>query len=98
MGLQLQFGGNRTSLISYCPALLFYDYFLTLGDEIKYFWLKKFKISTGLYIACRYALLTNILFLLALGDDVPNLRVRGTASENFLTYREIVKYFLWLVL
>ncbi|KAF8909665.1 hypothetical protein CPB84DRAFT_1433643 [Gymnopilus junonius] len=57
-------------------ALLIYDYSLTLTDEIKYFWLKKFKISTALYIACRYALISNILFLFALADKFPHLRLQ----------------------
>ncbi|KAF8909676.1 hypothetical protein CPB84DRAFT_1434344 [Gymnopilus junonius] len=58
-------------------ALLIYDYFLTLTDEIKYIWLKEFKISTVLYIACRYALISNVLFVLALANRIPHLRVRA---------------------
>jgi len=65
--------------IQYCSiALLFYDYTLTLTDEIKYFWFKKFKISTALYIACRYAMVSNVLFTLALANKFPHLGCNNT--------------------
>ncbi|KAJ3512458.1 hypothetical protein NLJ89_g3507 [Agrocybe chaxingu] len=34
-------------------TLLYYDYALTWTREVQYVWLKKFTISTALYIACR---------------------------------------------
>ncbi|KAF9000130.1 hypothetical protein BDQ17DRAFT_1360147 [Cyathus striatus] len=47
-------------------ALLYYDYFLTLGREIKYIWFRKIRLSTLLYVFCRYAMLANVIFVLAL--------------------------------
>ncbi|KAK7685433.1 hypothetical protein QCA50_011296 [Cerrena zonata] len=47
-------------------ALLFYDYALTLPMEIKYIWCLRYKHCTILYVLCRYALLANVLYLLAI--------------------------------
>ncbi|KAJ6602057.1 hypothetical protein DFH09DRAFT_1126225, partial [Mycena vulgaris] len=37
-------------------ALLYYDYALTFPKELQYIWNQKFRLSTALYICCRYAL------------------------------------------
>ncbi|TCD68136.1 hypothetical protein EIP91_011502 [Steccherinum ochraceum] len=46
-------------------ALLWYDYCLTFPMEVRYMWGTKFRLSTLLYILCRYALIANVLYLLA---------------------------------
>ncbi|EEB91893.1 hypothetical protein MPER_09676 [Moniliophthora perniciosa FA553] len=55
-------------------SLLFYDYILTFPMEVKYVWGAKPRLSTALYVFCRYALVANVLYLLAvskkLGDRV----------------------------
>ncbi|KAL4258720.1 hypothetical protein AB1N83_008896 [Pleurotus pulmonarius] len=52
--------------ISYASiALIYYDYALTLPLEIKHVWGRRLCLSTFLYTSCRYALLGNVLFLLA---------------------------------
>ncbi|KAH7904440.1 hypothetical protein BJ138DRAFT_1019153, partial [Hygrophoropsis aurantiaca] len=51
-------------------ALLYYDYCLTFPLEVKYIWGVKFKFSTALYICCRYALLANLLYLLAIAHVI----------------------------
>jgi len=56
-------------------ALLYYDYSLTWTREVKYFWRKKFTFSTALYIACRYALVANVIYILAISDKLKTLRV-----------------------
>ncbi|TCD67763.1 hypothetical protein EIP91_011949 [Steccherinum ochraceum] len=56
-------------------ALLWYDYILTFPMEVKYIWDSKFRTSTVLYIFCRYALLANVLYLLALAGKLTH-RVR----------------------
>lgn len=48
------------------PALLFYDYILTFPMEVKYMWKERFRLSTLLYIFCRYALIANVVYLLGL--------------------------------
>jgi hypothetical protein len=53
-------------------ALIWYDYLLTFPVEVEYIWKRKFKISTLLYIFCRYALVANILFLLGIADKLQN--------------------------
>ncbi|KAJ8689720.1 hypothetical protein PTI98_012594 [Pleurotus ostreatus] len=49
-------------------ALLFYDYALTFPLEVKYIWGSKVRLSTILYIFCRYALVANVLYLLAIAN------------------------------
>ncbi|KAG7086151.1 hypothetical protein E1B28_002111 [Marasmius oreades] len=53
-------------------ALLFFDYALTFPMEVKYIWGSKFRLSTVLYIWCRYALVANVLYLLAIGNRLGN--------------------------
>jgi len=65
-------------------ALLYYDYSLTWTREVKYFWRKKFTFSTALYIACRYALVANIIYTLAINNMLKTLRV-----SNFISFAKI---------
>lgn len=53
-------------------ALLYYDYNLTLIDEISLIWNKQYvrRFTTVLYILCRYALVSNVIYVLTLGDVV----------------------------
>ncbi|KAJ3498131.1 hypothetical protein NLJ89_g10257 [Agrocybe chaxingu] len=55
-------------------TLLYYDYALTWTREVQYVWLKKFTISTALYIACRYAMVANVIYTLALAEKLPTIR------------------------
>ncbi|PPQ88584.1 hypothetical protein CVT25_009964, partial [Psilocybe cyanescens] len=57
--------------LSWIAALILYDYALTWTREVNYFWRRSFTFTTALYIACRYALVSNILFTLALNDKFP---------------------------
>lgn len=54
-------------------ALLYYDFVLTLPKEIQYIWSQRFRLSTALYIGCRYALLANVLYLLAIADKLGSM-------------------------
>lgn len=38
-------------------VVLYYDYFLTLGAEVQYFWGRKFSLSTFLFFTPRYLIL-----------------------------------------
>ncbi|KAK0499026.1 hypothetical protein EDD18DRAFT_1376704, partial [Armillaria luteobubalina] len=51
-------------------ALLCYDYALTFPTEVKYMWCPKFKLTTALYICCRYALIVNVLYPLAIANKL----------------------------
>lgn len=51
-------------------ALLYYDYALTFPREVKYIWASRLRISTICYIFCRYALVANILYLLAVAGKL----------------------------
>ncbi|KAJ7193588.1 hypothetical protein GGX14DRAFT_527784 [Mycena pura] len=68
-GLCLRFS-LRTSTDVDPTALLYYDYVLTFQKEIRYIWGEKFRFSTALYICCRYALVANVLYLLAIADKL----------------------------
>ena len=46
-------------------ALLYYDYSLTFPDEIKYIWGSKLSLSALSYVGCRYALVANVVYILA---------------------------------
>ncbi|KAF8069933.1 hypothetical protein FPV67DRAFT_1667839 [Lyophyllum atratum] len=64
-----------THFIQFCIqwsslALLYYDYVLTFGMEVKYIWKQKFRISTVLYICCRYALVANVVYLLTISNKI----------------------------
>ncbi|KIK50769.1 hypothetical protein GYMLUDRAFT_182302, partial [Collybiopsis luxurians FD-317 M1] len=74
-------------------ALLWYDYALTLPMEVQYIWTSNFRLSTFLYIFCRYALVANILYLLDIAGKLteehlinifPNLLFAAsfTSSQN----------------
>ncbi|KAH6913678.1 hypothetical protein BKA70DRAFT_1526215 [Coprinopsis sp. MPI-PUGE-AT-0042] len=47
-------------------AMLYYDYLLTLQDEIHYVWRARWRLSTLFYIFCRYALLANLVYYLSI--------------------------------
>ena len=51
-------------------ALLYYDYALTFGQEVRYIWGKKLRLSNVAYIGCRYALVANVLYLLAMSGKL----------------------------
>lgn len=38
--------------------------------EVKYMWKQKFRMSTALYIFCRYALVANVVYILTLSDYI----------------------------
>lgn len=45
-------------------VILYYDYILTLPQEIQFMWRGARKTSTLLYIFCRYAMVANLMYLL----------------------------------
>ncbi|KAJ7741659.1 hypothetical protein B0H16DRAFT_1564809 [Mycena metata] len=51
-------------------ALVYYDFALTFPKEVMYIWREKFRLSTALYIGCRYALIANVLYLLAIAKTL----------------------------
>ncbi|KAJ7103967.1 hypothetical protein B0H15DRAFT_766269, partial [Mycena belliarum] len=61
----LQFRLQYSSL-----ALLYYDYALTFPKEVRYIWKERIRLSTLLYIGCRYALIANVLYLLAIAHKL----------------------------
>ncbi|KAH6899346.1 hypothetical protein BKA70DRAFT_738158 [Coprinopsis sp. MPI-PUGE-AT-0042] len=50
-------------------AFLYYDYILTLSDEIKYVWRSRWRLSTLFYIFCRYALVANVIYYLSIAKE-----------------------------
>ncbi|KAF9522173.1 hypothetical protein CPB83DRAFT_899849 [Crepidotus variabilis] len=57
-------------------ALIYYDYTLTSMREVAYFWRHRsgLRLSTFLYFCCRYALVANVLYALALAGKVKYIR------------------------
>jgi len=53
-------------------ALIYWDYALTLRDEIEYMWSSKgwLKLSKLVYVLCRYSLLANVLYMLAVSGKL----------------------------
>ncbi|KIJ34971.1 hypothetical protein M422DRAFT_181524, partial [Sphaerobolus stellatus SS14] len=66
----VQFGLQYSSL-----ALLYYDYFLTFGQEVRYIWKRKVGVTTLMYICCRYSLVANVIYTLAITNKLHSLRV-----------------------
>ncbi|KAJ3986009.1 hypothetical protein F5890DRAFT_1385045, partial [Lentinula detonsa] len=48
--------------------LLYYDWLLTIPEEVEYIWKARLSFSTVFYIFCRYALLANVLYLLEISN------------------------------
>ena len=81
-----------------CPALLYYDYFLTLDKEVKFYWGRKPGIIRGLFYVNRYVSLVGVCFypvhnLSALTDKVKisnYLTINGFPDVEFhsSTYRK----------
>ncbi|TFK21431.1 hypothetical protein FA15DRAFT_758706, partial [Coprinopsis marcescibilis] len=55
-------------------AILYYDYIVTLPDEIEYIWKNPRRLSTVFYVFCRYALAANLIFLLSIAQDFTGLK------------------------
>ncbi|KAL1674381.1 hypothetical protein EV122DRAFT_269502 [Schizophyllum commune] len=51
-------------------TLLYYDYTLTFADEKKLIWGRKLGLTTLLYVLCRYALVANVIYLLAISHKI----------------------------
>ncbi|KAJ3817355.1 hypothetical protein F5880DRAFT_77969 [Lentinula raphanica] len=73
-------------------ALLYYDYSLTFAEEIEYIWGMRFSSSTLLYILCRYAMLANLLYLLAHLDKI-GLRYKIIAVLGVLGRAAVIVVF-----
>ncbi|KAJ7741821.1 hypothetical protein B0H16DRAFT_1028056 [Mycena metata] len=68
-------------------ALVYYDFALTFPKEVMYIWREKFRLSTALYIGCRYALIANVLYLLAIAKTLGSgvrLRVQDCRCPQHL--------------
>jgi Family of unknown function (DUF6533) len=62
--------------------MLYYDYLLTLPDEIRYIWRAPWRLSTLFYIFCRYALVANLIYHLSIKTDPPIIKV---SRQDYLT-------------
>ena len=74
---------SKECIYFFNPALVIYfDYALTIIPEIEYIWRGGlFKASTFLYFFARYALVANLLYLLAISNVFGN-RVRASAVQD----------------
>ncbi|TFK16807.1 hypothetical protein FA15DRAFT_711390 [Coprinopsis marcescibilis] len=70
-------------------TIIYYDYSLTLTDEITYIWRVPWRMTTVLYMFCRYSLLSNLLYLLSHLEDKTGIRLVvpvAVAVLNILGY------------
>lgn len=75
--------------------MLYYDYMLTFPDELRYIWrldsLKR--VSTLLYICCRFAIPGNLFYLLsvagAFGDEC-DTGYRSVAAFSVMTRAAVI--------
>ncbi|KAI0648148.1 hypothetical protein C8Q79DRAFT_556341 [Trametes meyenii] len=73
-------------------ALLAYNYMITLEEEIRFYWSRKFTLSTALFFIIRYWSLANYVVLnplgviLPLSDSVCARFVRTQAAIQYLQY------------
>ncbi|KAJ7660251.1 hypothetical protein DFH06DRAFT_1130148 [Mycena polygramma] len=74
----LQFRLQYSSL-----ALLYYDFALTFPKEVQYIWKERFRLSTALYICCRYALIANVLYLLAIAHKLGSTGISHAGPTVF---------------
>jgi hypothetical protein len=62
------------------PALLYFDYALTFGMEVRYIWRQKFRFTTIMYYFCRYALVANIMYILNSTGYIHSEKVRSSIA------------------
>ncbi|CAA7268551.1 unnamed protein product [Cyclocybe aegerita] len=55
-------------------ALLYYDYAITWPREVQHIWMRKFSFGTALYFTCRYGMVSNVIYALALTEKLPMMR------------------------
>ncbi|KAL1741736.1 hypothetical protein HDZ31DRAFT_66651 [Schizophyllum fasciatum] len=63
-------------------TLLYYDYCLTFADERKLIWGRRLGVTTALYFLCRYALVANVLYLLAISHLIDKVRIHSQAVTD----------------
>ncbi|KAH6899348.1 hypothetical protein BKA70DRAFT_1314168 [Coprinopsis sp. MPI-PUGE-AT-0042] len=63
-------------------AIVYYDWILTLSDEITYVWRSRWRISTLFYIFCRYALVANVLYSLSIMKEPRLLKVGSNTADS----------------
>ncbi|TFK35542.1 hypothetical protein BDQ12DRAFT_668417 [Crucibulum laeve] len=63
-------------------ALVYYDYTLTFASEVKYVWQRKIKFMTILYVFCRYSLVANVIYAVAITSPLDKLRYYENYAEE----------------
>ncbi|KAH6884665.1 hypothetical protein BKA70DRAFT_139096 [Coprinopsis sp. MPI-PUGE-AT-0042] len=58
-------------------VIVYFDYILTLKDEIVYIWVRRWRVSTILYFFCRYSLVANIVYVLSISEDFSEFKAIG---------------------
>jgi hypothetical protein len=66
-------------------GFIWYDYMLTFGREVDLFWRakKRSRLSTFFYIALRYPLIANLLYLLAVTNKLPKVSTILDSIDTF---------------
>ncbi|KAF8875851.1 hypothetical protein BD779DRAFT_1678062 [Infundibulicybe gibba] len=98
---------SSTHFLQFCIqwasiTLLYYDFLLTFPMECKYIWGARFRLSTILYICCRYALVANVVYLLTISSRLEQGVSKVTVVWSGRTYavfaksRVVMVYFILL--
>ncbi|TFK18048.1 hypothetical protein FA15DRAFT_549779, partial [Coprinopsis marcescibilis] len=51
-------------------ALIYYDYFLTLPQEVEQVWQAPWTPSTFFYVLCRYSLASSVLEVFSISEEI----------------------------
>jgi len=78
-------------------ALLWYDYALTWTREVRYFWKRPFTLSTAMYILCRYGMVSNVLYALALAQKLPTMRVSFVEAQGTIAERSFMSLHVLII-
>ncbi|KIJ24163.1 hypothetical protein M422DRAFT_275126 [Sphaerobolus stellatus SS14] len=76
-------------------AVIYYDYFLTFGLEVRYMWKSKVNLSTLMYICSRYYLVANVIYTLGATNHMGSLRyaiMLRRASETLMLFSVVLEH------
>jgi hypothetical protein len=59
-------------------AILYFDYALTIIDEIEYIWRQPWKLTTLFYVFCRYSLVANVVYFVSIQPGKTTEEVSAT--------------------
>ena len=74
---------NLVVILLFQIALVVYDTLLTLHYEIKYIWMKKFRLGSVLYLLARYSVIINLM-IPSVFNSLPNTALWVSSSTPWI--------------